>query len=417
MNKILLSLLGILLLISCKQPSDPTKELTNNQPIKDSLAIEINNLNKNYFNGLGVAIVDSSGFLYKKGFGFADVKSKKSYTENTLQPIASVSKTFIGLALMKAQEKGLLNLDDPVNKHLPFKVQNPYFPTVDITIRQLATHTSSIIDTENYMNKSYVLNDEIDSTLIKSEHIPQSFNPKHTNIALSEFLENYLSANGKWYNKNAFTAHQPSHFFEYTNVGATLGAYIIEIVSNKSYSDFTTEHILKPLAMDHSGWSYSTVDFENVSTLYSDIKTELPYYSLITYPDGGFITNLNDLGKYLTELIKGYSGNGTILTKESYKQLFEIQLTSENFMAERSTTNPYDDEYNSGIFMGFSSFNNVGHTGGDPGVSALMFFNQKNKIGRILFVNTNIQNQEGFDAYFGIMNKLDEYSSLLIESN
>jgi hypothetical protein len=136
---------------------------------------------------------------------------------------------------------------------------------------------------------------------------------------------------------------------------------------------------------------------------------------LITYPDGGFITNINDLGKYLTELLKGYSGNGTILTQESYKQLFKIQLTEENFKEKRDETNPYDDEYNSGIFMGFSSFNNIGHTGGDPGVSSLMFFNQKTKIGRILFVNTNIQNQEGLNAFFGIMNKLDDYSSRLTE--
>ncbi|MCC1485533.1 serine hydrolase domain-containing protein [Winogradskyella immobilis] len=415
MNKILLSVLGILLLISCKQKPNSTKKILENQSIKDSLTTEINKLNKEYFNGLGTAIVDSSGFLYKKGFGFSDVKSKKPYTENTLQPIASVSKTFIGLALMKAQEKELLNLDDPINKYLPFKVQNPNFADVDITIRHLATHTSSIIDTENYINKSYVLNDEVDSTSINFKDIPQSFNPNHTNIPISEFLENYLSTNGKWYNKNVFTTNRPSQFFEYTNVGATLAAYIIEIVSNKSYADFTIEHILKPLEMNSSGWNYRDVNFENVSTLYSNLETELPHYSLITYPDGGFITNINDLGKYLTELIKGYSGNGTILTQESYKQLFKIQLTNENFTEKRSKTNPYDDEYNSGIFMGFSSFGNIGHTGGDPGVSSLMFFNQKNKIGRILFVNTNIQSQDGFDSYFGIMNKLDEYSNRLIE--
>ena len=415
MNKLLLSLSAILLILSCKEEPNSTKKIANNNYIKDSLTVEIKNLNKNYFNGLGVAIVDSSGFLYKEGFGFADVESKKPYTENTLQPIASVSKTFIGLALMKAQEKGLLNLDDPVNKYLPFEVRNPNFPDADITIKQLATHTSSIKDTDNYMGKSYVLKDVIDSTLVQPENIPQSFNPKHTNIDLAEFLENYLSKDGKWYNTNAFTASKPNQFFEYTNVGASLGAYIIEIVSNKSYADFTTEHILKPLGMNNSGWSYNTVNFENVSTLYSDIETKIPFYSLITYPDGGFITNINDLGKYLTELLQGYSGNGTILTQESYKQLFKIQLTEENFKEKRDKTNPYDDEYNSGIFMGFSSFNNIGHTGGDPGVSSLMFFNQKTKIGRILFVNTNIQDQEGLNAFFGIMNKLDDYSSRLTE--
>lgn len=414
MNKILLTLLGILLITSCKQKPNTAKEFADNQPIKDSLTLEIKNLNENYFNGLGVAIVDSSGVLYEKGIGFADIESKKPYTINTIQPIASISKTFIGISLMKAQEKGLLNLDDPINKYLPFEVQNPNFPNEPITIRQLATHTSTIIDTENYMSKSYVLKDKIDSTIAKNVNIPQSFNPSDTKIPLSEFLKNYLSKDGKWYNKNAFSENKPGQLFEYTNVGATLAAYIIEIVSKQSYSDFTTEYILKPLEMDNSGWNYSDINFDNISTLYSNPETKVPYYSLITYPDGGFITSVNDLGKYLSELIKGYSGNGTLLTQKSYDELFRKQLKDENF-EERNTNNPYNDEYNTGIFIGFSAMENIGHTGGDPGVSSLMFFNTKDKIGRILLVNTNIENQEGINAYYGIFDKLGEYSKKITE--
>ena len=414
MNKTLLSLLGLLLIVSCKQKTNSVKKITANQPIKDSLTVEIENLNKNYFNGLAVAIVDSTGILYEKGIGFADIKSKKPYTINTVQPIASVSKTFIGIALLKAQEKGLLNLDDPINKYLPFKVTNPNFKNESITIRQLSTHTSSIVDTENYMGRAYVLNDKIDSTTIKIENIPQSFNPNDTKILLAQFLENYLSKKGKWYEKNAFTKNKPGQLFEYTNIGASLAAYIIEIVSNQSYAEFTTEYIIKPLKMNNSGWSYDVINFDRVSMLYTNPETEVPYYSLITYPDGGFLTSVSDLAKYLNEIMKGYLGNGTLLSKASYKELFKRQLNAENF-TERNANHPYKDEYNIGIFMGFSGTGNIGHTGGDPGVSSLMFFNPKDKIGRILLVNTNIQNQEGVNAYYGIFNKLDEYSKKLNE--
>ncbi|WP_024769111.1 serine hydrolase domain-containing protein [Aquimarina macrocephali] len=412
MNKILVTLLVISVITSCKQKPNSTKEIVNNLPIKDSLTLEIEKLNKNYFNGLAVAIVDSTGTIYKTGIGFADIKSKKPYTSNTIQPIASVSKTFIGIALMKAQEKGLLNLDDPINKHLPFKVQNPNFTNQPITIRQLATHTSTIVDTENYMGRAYVLKDEIDSTSFKIENIPQSFNPNNTKIPLSQFLENYLSETGKWYKKDAFTKNKPGQLFEYTNVGASLAAYIIELVSNQSYSEYTTENILKPLKMNNSGWNYSDFNMSNVSTLYSNPKTTVPYYSLITYPDGGFLTTINDLSIYLNELIKGYSGSGTLLSNKSYNELFKIQLKEENF-TERDPNHPYSDEYNTGIFMGTSAMNNIGHTGGDPGTSALMFFNAKDKIGRILLVNTNIENQEGVNAYYGIFNKLGEFGHKL----
>jgi CubicO group peptidase (beta-lactamase class C family) len=414
MNKLILTLFGILLIISCKQKPNSAKEIVVKQPIKDSLTLEIKNLSKNYFNGLAVAIVDSTGILYEKGIGFSDIKSNKPYTINTIQPIASISKTFIGISLMIAQEKGLLNLDDPINKYLSFEVQNPNFPNLPITIRQLATHTSSIVDTENYMNRSYVLKDKIDSTLTKNENIPQSFNPNDTKISLSEFLKNYLFNDGKWFDKNAFTKNKPGQLFEYTNVGASLAAYIIEIVSNQSYSDFTTVNIFKPLGMKNSGWHYNDVNFENVSILYSNSETSVPYYSLITYPDGGFLTTINDLSKYLNELIKGYSGNGTLLSKANYKELFERQLNAENF-TERNANHPYKDDYNIGIFMGYSGTGNIGHTGGDPGVSSLMFFNPKDKIGRILLVNTNIENQEGMNAYYGIFDKLGDYSKKLKE--
>jgi len=407
-----LSILGILLIISCKQNTSSVKEIADNQPIKDSLTLEIETLNKGFFNGLGVAIVDTSGVLYKKGLGLADISSNQSYDINTIQPIASVSKTFIGIALLKAQEEGLLNLDDPINKYLPFKVSNPNFKEELITIRQLSTHTSTIVDTDNYMGRSYVLKDKIDSTSIKVENIPQSFNPKDTKIPLSEFLENYLSEKGKWYEKDAFTKHKPGELFEYTNVGASLAAYIIEIVSNQSYAEFTTEYILKPLEMYASGWSYTDVNFDKVSKLYSNPKTEVPYYTLITYPDGGFLTSINDLAKYLNEIMKGYYGNGILLTKTSYQELFKAQLQAENF-TKRNANHPFKDDYNIGIFMGYSGTGNIGHTGGDPGASSLMFFSPKDKIGRILLVNTNLENQEGINAYYGIFDKLGEFGTKL----
>ncbi len=412
MKNILLIFLGIFALLSCKLNKDSDRQTTNDQLIKDSLTSEIADLGKDFFNGLGVAIVDSAGVRYEKGIGFSDVNSKKPYTVHTVQPIASVSKTLIGIALMKAQEMELLNLDDPVNEFLPFKVENPSHPNDPITIRHLATHTSSILDNDNYESKSYVLRSKADSTGVKFENIPQNFNSSELKVSLSEYLKNYLSKEGEWYSENAFSKDLPGQMFEYTNVGASLAAYIIEVVSNQSYAEFTTEHILEPLGMNQSAWSYDDVDLDHASSLYSNQKTTIPLYSLISYPDGGLLTNVSDLAKYLVELINGYSGSGTLLRKESYAELFEIQLEDENFV-DRDPNHPYDDEYNSGIFMGFSGTGNVGHTGGDPGVSTLMFFNSKDKIGRILLVNTNIENQEGVNAYYDIYNTLEKYAPKL----
>ena len=65
--------------------------------------------------------------------------------------------------------------------------------------------------------------------------------------------------------------------------------------------------------MNSSGWSFKDVNMEEHTVMYQNIDQALPFYKLITYPDGGLITSVHDMAIYLTELIKGYSGEGIIL--------------------------------------------------------------------------------------------------------
>ena len=109
-----------------------------------------------------------------------------------------------------------------------------------------------------------------------------------------------------------------------------------------------------------------------------------------------------------------YSGEGTILNRENYKELFAEQLKAEHF-TERNENNPYNDEYNTGIFMGFSAKGYIGHTGGDPGTTSLMFFNADTKVGRIFITNTNFHDKEGQRQLWTVWDKLDGYSGKLKE--
>ena len=377
----------------------------------DSIAIKLTEeLDKIYtrrhINGFSVAIVNQDGTLYEKGFGYSDIKASKKYTDNTIQNIASISKTFIGIALLKAQELGTLNLDDPINKHLPFVVSNPYFPNEQITIRQLATHTSSIKDPSRYEKNGYILK-ENDNGVAK---VNSNFRSPDEKLVLGEFLKNILSTEGKWYKKKNFLKTKPGEIFEYSNVAAGLAALVIEKATNQSFNEFTNEHILTPLGMSNSGWSFTEVDFTKHSKLYKDKETELAFYQLVNYPDGGLITSSADLGKYLTELIAGNNGNGSILNKQSYEELFRPQLTDKNYNERNESA--YNDEYNMGVFMGISAQGQIGHTGGDPGVATHMFFNTETKIGKLLIVNTDLK-KEGIKEFIDIWKKLEEYETKL----
>ena len=133
----------------------------NAQSINDSITVELTKLSKNSnLVGFGVAIVNKDSIVYAKGFGYDDKDTKTPYTIQTVQPIASISKTFLAVALMQAQEMGKLHLNDDINDHLPFKIYNPNFPNENITIQQLVNHTSSILDGDSY-DRTYIFKNRI----------------------------------------------------------------------------------------------------------------------------------------------------------------------------------------------------------------------------------------------------------------
>ncbi|MEO1437293.1 MAG: serine hydrolase domain-containing protein [Bacteroidota bacterium] len=408
MYKCSILFLGLSLLFTC-QPAPPPPTEDPSIALSDSLRSQIQALHdQGWINGFGTAIVHKDQVVFQEGFGFADVEKQTPYTASTIQNIGSVSKTFIGLALLKAQELGKLNLDDPINDHLPFEVNHPKHPDAVITIRHLATHTGTILDTDTYNGKAYILVDDLPDLNADSLQISETLNPRESAVSLIDFLEQLLSEGGDLYNPAGFSEDLPGAIYEYTNIGAALAGAVLEQATGQSFADFTAQHILQPLGMASAGFTFDSIDRSKHSTLYSNPETAIPFYRLITYPDGGILTSISDLGIYLNELIKGYSGRGTLLANASYAELFKEQLSALHF-PDRDSTDAYDDEFNTGIFMGFTPAGYVGHTGGDPGIACFLFFDPKTQSGRCMMINTSIINQAGVDQFFSIWGALGEY--------
>lgn len=378
-----------------------------NIAISDSLT---KNLQRDYQKeaiiGFSTAIVNDKGLVYDQGFGYTDIEQKKAYTSATVQNIASISKTLIGISLLKAQELGKLNINDPINKYLPFKIFNPNYPETPILIKHLAYHTSSITDLDEVYGKSYVLTEKEHAD---NEGVYDYFNAPESNISLLKFIENSLTPTGKWYSEKSFLNFKPGEKREYSNIAAALCALVIESATGEDYRSFTKKHIITPLQMKSSGWSSNDTDGSMRSRLFASKKKMIASYSLITYADGGFITSSHDLGLFLSELIKGYGGNGTLLNKKSYQKLFE---------KKRFTENGKSEDY--GIFMefrdGFLKVPNemTGHNGSDPGVFTAMYFNPKTKTGKVVLVNTDTDFSDAvWPEIEAIWKSLSEYEKTL----
>jgi CubicO group peptidase (beta-lactamase class C family) len=414
MKTIILFSLGILIFI-LNEKNVVAQEYTSESTIYiDSLTNKLNKLyGKRYFYGFSVAIVNDKEVLYNKSFGFANVSLNKKYNSYTIQNIASVSKTLIGISLIKAQEEGKLRLNDPINKYLPFKIINPYYPDNEITIKHLATHTSTIRDTDKYDKLSYVANDNDTSDYYTAKECGVELNTPDKEVSMKDFLEKFLTTKGSWFDSVNYLKEIPGSKYEYTNIGAALAALVLEYATGISYIDYTNKYILAPLEMTYSGWSAKDVNMKNHSILYLSDGKSIPFYHIITYPDGGLISNTSDLGKYLIELIKGYSGQGKLLKKESYKEFYTAQLTAHHYYNRGE--DDFDDEYNRGIFIGFTPKGYIGHTGGDPGTIVFMFFNPETRLGRILMINTWISTEASVENLFAIWNTLGKYENKLNE--
>lgn len=177
------------------------------QNLADSLTKELAKLSdKNSIVGFSVAIVNQDSILYAKGFGYSNKEKKKPYTKNTVQPIASISKTLAGVALMKAQEMRLLDLDDDINKYLPFKIVNPYYPNSKITIRNLATHTSGLKDSRNY-SKIMLVEDFPGLPKETRKYLSNSWCRKcdeNKDMPMIDFIRNIYATQVDWYKKRHF---------------------------------------------------------------------------------------------------------------------------------------------------------------------------------------------------------------------
>lgn len=358
---------------------------------------------KAFIPGFATAIMTKDKILFQEAYGYANLSEQKPYTLETIQNIGSVSKTLIGVSLMKAVEDGKLALDDPINQYLPYEVVNPRFPNTPITIRQLANHTSSIAEMDEY-EMSYILKEPFTyqkGEISKSEYKEMRYYTKNKKRSMANFLKALLAKNGDLYSKKNYLKHKPGSKYAYSNAGATLAAHIIEIVYDLSYDEFTKQHILEPLGMTGTGWSYETIDASKHTDLHFLNKKVIPKYTLITYPDGGLLTNVVDLSKYLQNQMKGYYGEGTLISNASYQEMMKPSLSPEQ-QARKSR--------NYSIFWEFTG-DHIGHNGGDPGAVAFIRFDPESGVGRVMMMNVipNHPNAlEQFKAIWGLMGDFGE---------
>lgn len=169
--------------------------------------------------GAVVVVVKDGQPVTMRGFGYADVKSRKPVDPNTtLFRPGSVSKLFTWTAVMQQVQAGKIDLDKDINAYLDFKIPEKFGKP--ITMRHLMTHTAGFAETAKY--------------LINFDKQP----PMPLDKALSRWVPERIYA--------------PGAMPAYSNYGASLAGYIVERVSGEPFNQYVQRHILQPAGMLHS---------------------------------------------------------------------------------------------------------------------------------------------------------------------
>jgi len=127
--------------------------------------------------GASVIVVRNGNVLFRRAYGMADLEQRIAATPDTHYRLASVTKQFTAAAILSLADRGKLSLNDPIRRWLPSLP--PYADA--ITIRQLLTHTSGLVDYEDVMppGRTTQLNDDDVLQLVAAQ--PATLFPPGTN--------------------------------------------------------------------------------------------------------------------------------------------------------------------------------------------------------------------------------------------
>ena len=333
-------------------------------------------MEKLHLIGLAVVVVNEGQIVYKESFGYKTIDTDNGRGRELLQNkhlfrIASISKTFVATAILQLEERGKLKLDDDVNRYLKFRVSNPRYPQVPITIKMLLSHRSSINDSQGCGSFNYIS--------------PQL---------------------GKNY-RACYNDYAPGKGYCYSNYNYNLLGAIVESVSRERFDNYIEKNITDLLGLKCSfnvnkldstlfvslyEYDKQTKHFVGRPDVYKTFKDyfnnyKLSLYTPILFPMAGMKITAEDLAKYMIMHMQGGKYKHRRIISQKSEELIRKVVTKE-----------------SGYALSFREYITllpgeilIGQTGGSSGLFSAMIFHPEKNYGFVVITNGCISNS--IDGY------------------
>jgi serine beta-lactamase-like protein LACTB, mitochondrial len=294
--------------------------------------------------GLSAAVVQGDHVVWAQGFGLADVEQGVMVRPESVFRIASISKPITAVAVMQLVERGLVSLEDPIQKYVP---SYPRKPQGEIRIRHLLTHTSGI---RHYKGNEFSL----------AESFPS------LDRAIAVFRNDPLES-------------APGERYLYSTYGYNLLQGVVEQVTSRTFDEYLRSAIFGPAGM---------------TTTYLERPQEIVRHRVRQYVRG--TTPFSWLNAPYVDLSVKWAGGGLIATAGDIAR-FDIALnqgkllradTLERMYTSARLTNGNITGYGLGWMVnqqGARQF--VAHSGGAMGGTTYLLREPKARTAAVIFAN------------------------------
>ena len=298
--------------------------------------------------GMTLALANRDGLIRVSTYGYADTKAGLRVVPETMFEIGSISKSFVGLALLQLRDEGKLDLNKPIVEYLPWVKINSKFAA--ITTHHILTHSAGL---------------------------PGA--PLLLDALLGEL----------------WTAYEPGKRFLYSNTGYNLLGFLIEAIDKRPFADAMRARMLAPLGMTASSPIIITDLRKLMAIGYEPLQEGKPYpingplaeaqWLEVDIAAGSVASTPADMAKYMRMLLnRGALPKGRLITKESFALFTKPAIDS-----------PYRGEpagYGYGMWVSdIAGHTRLRHTGGMVAFSSSIDVDLTGNIGAFASVNANMR--------------------------
>ena len=324
---------------------------------------------KEHLPGVVYAVMLDGKVVHLRGLGVANVDTKAPVTGATRFRIASMTKSFVAMAVMLLRDEGKLGLDDPVARYLP-ELATLQLPTSDspaLTIRNLMTMTTGLPEDNPWGDRQM----ELDGA------------------AIARFAGAGL----------AFST-APGSGFEYSNLGFVLLGKVVTRVAGMRFQDVVTQRILQPLGMKDTVWEYTTVKPEQFAPGYRWDQGRWQAEPILHDGDaaamGGLITTMDDFARYVAFHLSAWPARDGAETGPVRRASVREMQQPRVFAGMKTSTRMLDGSLNpAAVFYAYGlswmrdshGVITGGHSGGLPGYGSLYRFAPDHGLAVMAFSN------------------------------